>query len=141
MATGKLPFEGASAGATFDAILNHSPDLAGVPAELAAIIDKCLGKDRDLRYRSASDLAADLQCGVAAAGPHRRIAVHRRLRIAVPAALAVLAATAGYLYFHRPSRLTDKDTILVADFSNAAGDSIFNDTLRQGLEVQLQESP
>jgi tetratricopeptide (TPR) repeat protein len=142
MATGKLPFEGASAGATFDAILNHSPDLAGVPAGLAGVIGKCIEKDRDLRYRSASDLAADLQRGVAPVRRRLRYAVHRGLRVAVPAALAVLAvAGAGYFYFHRAPKLTEKDTILVADFNNTAGDPIFNDTLRQGLEVQLQESP
>jgi serine/threonine protein kinase/tetratricopeptide (TPR) repeat protein len=142
MATGKLPFEGASTGAIFDAILNRPPDLSGVPAGLAGIIGKCLEKDRDLRYQSASELAADLQRGAAVAGQPRRVPVHRRLRIAVPTAIAALAATvAGYFYLHRTPKLTDKDTILLADFQNKAGDPIFNDTLRQGLEVQLQESP
>jgi len=142
MAAGKLPFEGASVGAIFDAILNRPPDLAGVPAGLARVISKCLEKDRDLRYQSASDLAADLQRGGVAADPPRRVTVHRRLRIAVPVAVAAVAITvAGYAYFHRTPKLTDKDTILLADFQNTAGDPIFNDTLRQGLEVQLQESP
>jgi tetratricopeptide (TPR) repeat protein len=143
IATGKLPFEGASAGAIFDAILNRTPDLAIAPRGLAGIIGRCLEKDRDLRYQSAADLAADLQRGApTAAGPPPRKAFHRRWKIALPAAVAVLTATAaGYFYFHRPPKLTDKDTILLAEFNNTAGDPIFNDTLRQGLEVQLQESP
>ena len=68
--------------------------------------------------------------------------IRRKLAIALSAAaLLAAASTAGYLYTHRAPKLTDKDTILLADFQNTAGDPIFNDTLRQGLEVQLQESP
>jgi len=60
----------------------------------------------------------------------------------VAATLAVLAlALAGYFYRHRAPRLTDKDTIVLADFANSTGDSVFDDTLRQGLAVQLEQSP
>ena len=48
---------------------------------------------------------------------------------------------AGYRYFHRAPKLTDKDTIVLADFANATGDPVFDDTLRQGLAVQLEQSP
>ena len=41
----------------------------------------------------------------------------------------------------RPPRLTDKDTIVLADFDNKTGDPVFDDTLRQGLSVELQQSP
>src|SRR6202041_3213251 len=47
----------------------------------------------------------------------------------------------SYFYFHRARRLTDKDTILLADFSNTTGDQVFDGTLRQGLSVQLEQSP
>jgi eukaryotic-like serine/threonine-protein kinase len=143
IATGKMPFEGASVGAIFDAILNRPPNLAIVPAGLAGIVGRCLEKDRNLRYASASDLAADLQRGTAtAASPGPRITISRRWKFAVPVALAVLAAIVGsYFYLHRPAKLTDKDRILLADFTNTTSDPIFTDTLRQGLEVQLQESP
>ena len=50
-------------------------------------------------------------------------------------------AAAGYFYLHRPPQLTDKDTIVIADFSNATGDPVFDGTLRQGLSVQLEQSP
>ena len=66
MATGKLPFHGASAGIVFDSILNSAPVPPvrlnpGLPAELERIIDKCLEKDRNLRYQHASELRTDLQ--------------------------------------------------------------------------------
>src|SRR5947208_774088 len=47
----------------------------------------------------------------------------------------------GYLSFHRTPRLTDKDTIVLADFENKTGDPVFDGTLRQGLAVQLEQSP
>jgi DNA-binding winged helix-turn-helix (wHTH) protein/tetratricopeptide (TPR) repeat protein len=57
-------------------------------------------------------------------------------------AVAVLAvATLAYFYLHRKPKLTDKDTIVLADFSNTTGDSVFDGTLRQGLAVQLEQSP
>ena len=60
----------------------------------------------------------------------------------MPAAAAMLAfLVAGYFYFHRPPQLTEKDTIVLADFENKTGDPVFDDTLRQGLSVELQQSP
>jgi len=53
--------------------------------------------------------------------------------------LALLAA--GYLYLQRRPQLTDKDTIVLAEFTNTTGDPVFDETLRQGLSVQLQQSP
>ena len=47
----------------------------------------------------------------------------------------------AYFYFHRAPRLTDKDTIVLADFVNNTGDPVFDGTLRQGLAVQLEQSP
>src|SRR5262249_31770354 len=46
-----------------------------------------------------------------------------------------------YFYLHRTPKLTDKDTIVLADFDNKTGDPVFDDTLRQGLSVELQQSP
>jgi len=70
------------------------------------------------------------------------VGVGRRWKIIVPATVAVLVlSVAGYLYLRRPPTLTDKDTIVLADFSNSTGDSVFDDTLRQGLTVQLEQSP
>jgi serine/threonine protein kinase/tetratricopeptide (TPR) repeat protein len=66
MATGQLPFRGESWGLIFDGILNRvpSPPLRlnpDLPGDLERIINKCLEKDRNLRYQNASDIRADLQ--------------------------------------------------------------------------------
>jgi tetratricopeptide (TPR) repeat protein len=61
--------------------------------------------------------------------------------VAVAAAALALAAV-GYIFYPRPAAaLTDKDTIVLGDFTNTTGDPVFDDTLRQGLAVQLQQSP
>jgi tetratricopeptide (TPR) repeat protein len=59
------------------------------------------------------------------------------------AAVVVLGLTlAGWLYFaRRAGALTNKDTIILSDFENKTGDALFDDTLRQGLSVQLEQSP
>jgi DNA-binding winged helix-turn-helix (wHTH) protein/Tfp pilus assembly protein PilF len=68
--------------------------------------------------------------------------IRTRWKLIVPAIVAVLALSfGGYFYLHRTPKLTDKDTIVLADFRNATGDSVFDGTLRQGLAVQLEQSP
>jgi eukaryotic-like serine/threonine-protein kinase len=64
-------------------------------------------------------------------------------KIIGPAAALVAAALAvgGYFYSHRTPALTEKDTIVLADFSNTTGDAVFDGTLRQGLAAQLEQSP
>ncbi|HYL47396.1 MAG TPA: winged helix-turn-helix domain-containing protein [Candidatus Limnocylindrales bacterium] len=60
------------------------------------------------------------------------------------AAVALVIAFVGvgaYFSFHRRAPLTEKDTIVIADFSNSTGDPVFDDTLKQGLAVQLAQSP
>ncbi len=58
-------------------------------------------------------------------------------------AVAVLAAVAvgAFFYSHRASALTEKDFILLTDFTNTTGDSVFDGTLKQALAVQLEQSP
>ena len=55
--------------------------------------------------------------------------------------VAALAAGGVYFYYHRTPKLTDKDTIVLADFSNTTGDPVFDDSLKQALAVQLAQSP
>src|ERR1039458_7039365 len=71
--------------------------------------------------------------------PGTPIAKRRKAIAAAAAALALFAA--AYFYFHRTPRLTDKDTIVLADFVNTTGDPVFDGTLRQGLAVELEQSP
>ncbi len=123
MATGRLPFLGDNSAVVSASILNDTPaPLArlnpDVSAELARIIDKCLEKARDLRYQHASDIRTDLQ----------------RLKRDADFGLARSVREFAPI-------LTDKDTIVLADFDNNTGDPVFDDTLRQGLSVELQQSP
>jgi len=63
---------------------------------------------------------------------------------AVAAGLAVIVAAgaiAWWSYSRKPHMLTDKDTVVLADLSNTTGDPVFDGTLRQGLSVQLEQSP
>src|SRR5271156_4060458 len=68
--------------------------------------------------------------------------IGKRWKLIVPATVAVLAlSVGGYFYLHRAPKLTDKDTIVLADFNNTTGDSVFDGTLRRGLAAQLEQSP
>jgi eukaryotic-like serine/threonine-protein kinase len=64
-------------------------------------------------------------------------------KIAVPVLLIALLTAGGFYYYrsHPRNRLTDKDTIVLADFANSTGDAIFDDTLKTALTVSLRQSP
>jgi serine/threonine protein kinase/tetratricopeptide (TPR) repeat protein len=157
MAAGTLPFRGESTGVIFESILNSSPVPPvrlnpEVPAELERIIDKCLEKDRNLRYQHASEIRTDLQrlkrdtdsgrVTASVALPAATKGSAKRWKLIVPVAAAALVLLgAGYFYFHRAPKLTNRDTIVLGDFTNTTGDPVFDGTLRQGLAVQLEQSP
>jgi len=62
--------------------------------------------------------------------------------VVVAVVLVVAAGIGGYYYTHRPApKLTEKDTIVVADFANSTGDPVFDDALKQALSVSLRQSP
>jgi DNA-binding winged helix-turn-helix (wHTH) protein/Tfp pilus assembly protein PilF len=63
-------------------------------------------------------------------------------RILIPSVLFLLAiGVAAFFHFHRVQALTEKDTIVLADFANSTGDAVFDDTLKQALSVDLSQSP
>ena len=107
MATGTRPVDAVRLGAE-------------LPRELGRIISKCLESDRELRYQHASEIRTDLQR--LKRDTDWRAALAKRWKAIVPAAAAVLAClVAGYFYLHRAPKLTDKDTIVLADFVNQTG--------------------
>ena len=169
MATGMMPFGGSSSGVICSAILRDDPPPAfqvnaNISPGLEAVIRKALEKDRNLRYQHASEMRADLQrlkrdsdtsrsSGVSASASaarsatlSREIAAPRKknwLMIAFAVVVLVAALVAGGLYYRsrQAPRLTEKDTIIIADFANKTGDAVFDDTLKTALTVALNQSP
>ena len=92
---------------------------------------------------SAQTASAQVQTASSAEYIVTEIKRHKRgLAISAGAVLILFLAIAGYLlYARRSPALTDKDTILLADFVNTTGDAVFDGTLRQALAVQLGQSP
>ncbi|NDQ56011.1 MAG: protein kinase [Acidipila sp.] len=155
MATGRIPFDGASAGEICGLIVLQQVALpsqikGNLLPGLEAVIGKALEKDRDLRYQSAAEMRSDLQRLKRDTGPRTISAATRSSEIKTTslwlwmagAAALVLSVGAVYFFLHRPApKLTAKDTIVLADFTNTTGDPVFDDTLRQGLSAQLEQSP
>jgi serine/threonine protein kinase len=148
MAAGRMAFPGSTAAIVHEAILNRPPiPLARLnpelPPRLEEITHKALERDRKLRYQNASDMRTDLQrlkrdtdsarSGVAT-GLDTRTVPAKLWKPALAASLLLAGSAAGgYFYIHRTPKLTAKDTIVLADFTNSTGDSVFDGTLRQGL--------
>ena len=70
-------------------------------------------------------------------------AQRRKFALAGVLAAIIGAAVAGGFFFHSRSsaKLTEKDSVLIADFVNTTGDAVFDGTLKQALAVQLEQSP
>ena len=167
MCTGVLPFRGDTSPLIFESILNRAPVPPvrinpDTPPKLEEIINKALEKDRNLRHQHATDLRTDLQrlrrdteshaslpadhggTGSEGAGT---LAPPARAKLGVYIAAAVLLAVllASGLYYRSRQQaarlLTDKDTIVLADFANSTGDAVFDGTLKTALNVTLRQSP
>jgi serine/threonine protein kinase/Tfp pilus assembly protein PilF len=165
MATGMHAFSGETAAMVRDAIVHQQQakvrDLnPTIPLDLEAIINAALEKDREQRCQSAAEMRAGLErltdSGQSAVHQDIRSSSqeiarlkkrHKRAVIALMASACVIAAIAlGWIWRASRSRqpahaLTEKDTIVLTDFSNSTGDAIFDDTLKTALTVSLRQSP
>ena len=167
LATGCRPFPQTQSAELMGAILHQSPAPPSsinphVAPGLESVISKALEKEPSQRYQSARELLVALEgisagaafsatsrasastlvsAALPAVGPPDARSGRYRWVLAAGVAVLVALATAAYLYLHRTSKLTEKDTIVLADFTNTTGDSVFDGTLRQGLSVQLEQSP
>ena len=153
MTTGALPFRGESFGLIFEAILNRTPVPPArlnpdLPRKLDDIINKCLEKDRNLRYQHASEIRADLQRLKRDTEPSKIVATHsspdkglkrRKLGfvgVACIVAIGLAAVSNWYLRSGRPDRI---DSIAVLPFLNGNGDTNL-EYLSDGITESLTDS-
>jgi serine/threonine-protein kinase len=158
MATGKLPFSGATFTEVIDRIAHVQPEAIArfnynVPAELERIIRKGLEKDRDRRYQSARELQVDLKnlkrdsdssaVTVEKAAPQQRAQISRLTFVA--SALVVLALVGVGLYFlSRRDNAAAIDSIAVLPLVNASADpntEYLSDGITESLINSLSQLP
>src|SRR5215469_13620188 len=159
MATGTMPFRGDTSGVIANAILERAPVPPirlnpDVPPKLEEIITKALEKETKLRYQNASEIRTDLQRLKRDTESGRTAATTRQIgsktakksvrwvEVTGAAVLAIGLVISAWLFHTRKAQaLTDKDTIVLGDFTNTTGESVFDDTLKQALAVDLGQSP
>ena len=147
MATGRQAFSGKTTAVVFHAILATQPKSLlelnpALPRAFEGIVWKALQKDRNSRYQSATSMLADLAALRAGEPVYARLKTSSLVAL-LAGVIALLMAVGIYFYRQRPSpyRLTDKDTLLLADFTNNTGDPVWDETLKQWLRVELDQSP
>jgi eukaryotic-like serine/threonine-protein kinase len=161
MATGRTPFAGGSTAEVFAALLRENPPPVStvnpaMPKKLDPIVAKLLAKDPAHRYATAEQLQEALegmnphpgQATVSSAGERKW-----PWPIAAVILLALLAGGLAWWKF-RPAASAPaadnaastapkaaKDSIILADFINHTGDPVFDTTLNQALQIELEQSP
>ena len=149
MATGKRAFTGDTGPELQEAILTQMPSPVRqmnpkLPAKLEEIIARALVKDRERRYQTAAEIRSDLTRIRDTEAVHDAGRSTRRWKLVSAAAVVLVALAASGTYWlrsHKVTALTERDTIVLADFTNTTGDEVFDDTLKQALAVDLGQSP
>jgi eukaryotic-like serine/threonine-protein kinase len=120
--------------------------------DLDAIVLTALRKEPRRRYSSVYELSEDVRRHLKdlpiTARPStlsyrvgKFLRRHQELTVATLIFALVLLALGTFSFLHRSPKLTEKDTVVLAEFANSTGDPIFDGTLRQGLAAQLEQSP
>jgi eukaryotic-like serine/threonine-protein kinase len=163
MATGKPPFDGASAGEICGGILHQEPVRpsrisAKIAPALEAVILKALEKDCSLRYQHAADIRADLQrlkrdsesarvtavqnLSGAKTTLHPRPGIRRRMILATAFVVLVVTGVGIYKYRSRSALPANgRVPLYVAEFTNSTDDAVFDDVLRDIVANELNRSP
>jgi serine/threonine protein kinase/tetratricopeptide (TPR) repeat protein len=150
LATGRRPFEGATAPALTDAILRQPPPPpravhGAINPELERIIIKCLEKDREDRYQSARELAVDLGRLASNATPAApvRIIPRRAARIAIGATAVILLTIVAAIVLRRPPApaarpsITSIAVLPLENFSSLPDQDYFADAMTEELTQEL----
>jgi serine/threonine protein kinase/tetratricopeptide (TPR) repeat protein len=163
MAAGKLAFQGRTAVQTLSAIIEAEPEPLDqinpmTPPGLQRIVERCLAKDPKNRYESTRDLARELQLlreeMTEASLTSRRLPPPAARAAVVPrrwpwilgtAALLVLVSILSWLWLRTEPDVPAEEpkvlSVLVADFANQTGESVFDGALEQALNLALEEAP
>ncbi|MGB9492465.1 MAG: protein kinase [Terriglobales bacterium] len=145
MATGLLPFKGDSVEELFEQTLHEKPTPpsvlnSSISKELDRIVGRAMEKSPALRYHTAGELRDDLK-----RLKSKTTASSWKKRVAFAVAGMALVTTlivAGFRFRkQQPSALTEPQTLVLADFNNTTGETVFDGTLKQALRVQLEQSP
>lgn len=97
---------------------------------------------KDSDDKSPAGLEASVSESAPRSIPREPVSLLQKWRVLTALAMVVaVSALVAFFLLHRHPALTEKDTIVLADFANTTGDPVFDDTLKQGLAVQLAQSP
>jgi eukaryotic-like serine/threonine-protein kinase len=158
MATGTLPFRGESSGVIFKAILDGTPTPAvrlnpALPTDLERVINKCLEKDRNLRYQHASEIRTDLQrvkrdtesssrVAPSVAAETSPLAATTKILVAVAAVVLLVAAVVGYRYFAPHAAVASKPSLAVLPLQNLSAEpdsAYFADGMTDEITTKLSK--
>jgi serine/threonine protein kinase/Tfp pilus assembly protein PilF len=156
MCAGILPFRGDTSGIIFESILNKVPAPIlrlnpDTPPKAQEIINKCLEKDRDLRYQHASEIRTDLQrlkrdseSARAAVVPEASSRWSQRTMLIGAAVLLFAVAVIGAAVFYIGNRPTRINSVAVLPFANTSADpsmDYLSDGITEGVIDRLSRLP